>query len=224
MEALPETRPGTHAMDIAFLLYDNMTSLDFIGPYQVLGMVPNARLHLVATEAGPVRTDLGVQIHADKRLEEVSRADILVVPGSPDPSKVMGDERVLSWLRAMDATSRWTTSVCTGALILGAAGLLQGKRATTHWMVLEHLRNFGATPVAERVVFDGKVVAAAGVSAGIDMALALVAKESGALLAQSIQLGIEYDPAPPFQTGSLRVAPSAVVEATKAMLQSVVRA
>ena len=219
MEVLTCIRSGGTAMDIAFLLYDNMTSLDFIGPYQVLGMVPKARLHLVATEAGPIRTDLGVRIHADKRLEELSHADILVVPGSPDPSKVMGDERVLQWLRALDATSRWTTSVCTGALILGAAGLLQGKRATTHWVVLEQLRNFGATPMSERVVFDGKVVAAAGVSAGIDMALALVAKEFGALLAQSIQLGIEYDPAPPFATGSLRVAPPAVVEATHALLR-----
>jgi transcriptional regulator GlxA family with amidase domain len=211
-------------MDIAFLLYDNMTSLDFIGPYQVLGMVPKARIHLVATEAGPVRTDLGVRIHADKRLEEVPRADILVVPGSSDPSKTMGDERVLQWVRAVDASSRWTTSVCTGSLILGAAGLLQGKRATTHWMMLEHLRKFGATPVAERVVFDGKVVAAAGVSAGIDMALALVAKEFGALLAQSIQLGIEYDPAPPFATGSLRVAPPAVIEAAHALLQQATQA
>jgi transcriptional regulator GlxA family with amidase domain len=206
-------------MDIAFLLYDNMTSLDFIGPYQVLGMVPKARLHLAAVEAGPVRTDLGVRIHADMRLEEVTRADIIVVPGSPDPSKVMGDERVLSWLRQLDASSRWTTSVCTGALILGAAGLLQGKRATTHWTVTENLRHFGATPVEERVVFDGKMVAAAGVSAGIDMALALVAKEFGALLAQSIQLGIEYDPAPPFATGSLRAATPEVIQATQELFQ-----
>lgn len=211
-------------MDIAFLLYDNMTPLDFIGPCQVLGLVPKARLHLVAAEAGPVRTDLGILLHADKRLEEVPRADILVVPGSSDPSKVMADERVLAWLRAVDASSRWTTSVCTGSLILGAAGLLQGKRATTHWMMLEQLRNFGATPVSERVVFDGKVVAAAGVSAGIDMALSLVAKEFGALLAQSIQLGIEYDPAPPFETGSLRVAPPAVIEATHALLQQAIPA
>jgi transcriptional regulator GlxA family with amidase domain len=207
-------------MDIAFLLYDNMTSLDFIGPYQVLGLVPKARIHLAATEAGPIRTDLGVKMYADKRLEEVSHADIIVVPGSPDPSKVAGDERVLSWLRALDKTSRWTTSVCTGSLILGAAGLLQGKRATTHWSVTEMLRNFGATPVAERVVFDGKTVAAAGVSAGIDMALALVAKQFGALTAQSIQLAIEYDPAPPFAAGSLRVAPPEVIKATQAMLQA----
>jgi transcriptional regulator GlxA family with amidase domain len=206
-------------MDIAFLLYENMTSLDLIGPYQVFTMVPKARIHLVATEAGPVRTDMGLQIHADRRLEEVPRADIIVVPGSPDPSKVMGNERVLSWLRTLDASSKWTTSVCTGSLILGAAGLLQGKRATTHWMATDQLKSFGATPVAERVVFDGKVVAAAGVSAGIDMALALVAREFGDLLSQSIQLGIEYDPAPPFATGSLRSAPPAVVEATKSLLQ-----
>jgi transcriptional regulator GlxA family with amidase domain len=136
----------------------------------------------------------------------------------------MADERVLAWLRAVDATTKWTTSVCTGALILGAAGLLQGKRATTHWVALEQLRGLGATPVSERVVFDGKMVAAAGVSAGIDMALTLVGRESGPLLAQSIQLGIEYDPAPPFNTGSLRVAPPAVVEATLALFQQATQA
>lgn len=210
-------------MDITFLLYENMTSLDFIGPYQVLAMLPGVRIHLAATEAGPVRTDAGVRIHADKRLEEVPRADILVVPGSSDPSKVMGDERALSWLRALDASSKWTTSVCTGSLILGAAGLLQGKRATTHWTMMEQLRNFGATPVQERVVFDGKVVAAAGVSAGIDMALTLVAREFGDSVAQCIQLAIEYDPEPPFKAGSLRVAPPAVVQATQKFLQQMMQ-
>jgi len=202
-------------MDIAFLLYDKMTPLDFVGPYQVLGLMPGARVHLVAVEAGPVQTDLGVRLHADKGLDDVRHADLLLVPGSTDPSKTMGDERVLSWLRALDKTSKWTASVCTGALILGAAGLLQGKRATTHWMALEQLRSFGATPVAERVVFDGKTVAAAGVSAGIDLALALVAQECGDTVAQAIQLGIEYDPAPPFNTGSLRTAPPALVDATR---------
>ena len=211
-------------MDIAFLLYDRMTSLDLVGPYQVFGVVPKVRTHLVATEAGPVRTDLGMRIHADKRLEDVPRADIVVVPGSVDPSKVMADERVLSWLRAVDATSRWTTSVCTGSLILGAAGLLQGKRATTHWSSMEALRSFGATPVEERVVFDGKTVASAGVSAGIDMALALVAKEFGAMMAQCIQLGIEYDPQPPFNSGSLRVASPEVIQGTQSLLQALQQA
>ncbi|MDY7228636.1 DJ-1/PfpI family protein [Hyalangium rubrum] len=207
-------------MDIAFLLYENMTSLDFIGPYQVFTLVPGARIHLVAAEPGPLRTDAGVRMHADRRLEEVPRADIVVVPGSSDPSKTMGDERVLAWLREMDRSTKWTTSVCTGALILGAAGLLQGKRATTHWTATEMLRQFGATPVAERVVFDGKLVIAAGVSAGIDMALTLVAREFGELVSQSIQLGIEYDPAPPFATGSLRTASPALIEASKALLQA----
>ncbi|MCP3140957.1 DJ-1/PfpI family protein [Pyxidicoccus xibeiensis] len=208
-------------MDIAFLLYDNMTSLDFIGPYQVLGLLPKVRLHLAAVEAGPIRTDLGVKLHADKRLEEVTRADIVVVPGSPDPSKTMADPRVQAWLRALDATSTWTTSVCTGSLILGAAGLLQGKRATTHWIAMDALRTFGATPVAERVVFDGKTVSAAGVSAGIDMALALAGKAVGPMVAQCIQLGIEYDPEPPYNAGSLKVAPPEVIEASRAMLSSV---
>ena len=211
-------------MDIAFLLYDNMTSLDFIGPYQVLAMVPKARIHLVAAQAGPVRTDMGVLIHADKRLEDVPRADIVVVPGSPDPSKTMGDARVLAWLRAVDDTSRWTTSVCTGSLILGAAGLLKGRRATTHWIAMEALGGFGATPVSERVVFDGKTVSAAGVSAGIDMALALVGKEFGAQVAQCIQLGIEYDPEPPFNSGSLKVASPEIIEATRRMLQAMMSA
>jgi transcriptional regulator GlxA family with amidase domain len=135
----------------------------------------------------------------------------------------MGDERVLSWLRALDASSTWTTSVCSGSLILGAAGLLQGKRATTHWMMLEQLKSFGATPVAERVVFDGKMVAAAGVSAGIDMALALVGKQFGDLVAQSIQLAIEYDPTPPYATGSPRSASPEVIAATKALFEQSVR-
>jgi transcriptional regulator GlxA family with amidase domain len=207
-------------MDIAFLLYDNMTSLDFIGPYQVLAMVPKARIHLVAAQAGPVRTDMGVLIHADQRLEDVPRADIVVVPGSPDPSKTMADARVLAWLRAVDDKSRWTTSVCTGSLILGAAGLLTGKRATTHWIAMEALGGFGATAVSERVVFDGKTVSAAGVSAGIDMALTLVGKEFGASVAQCIQLGIEYDPEPPFNSGSLKVASPEVIEKTRRMLQA----
>ena len=211
-------------MDIAFLIYDRMTPLDLVGPYQVFGVVPKVRTHLVATEAGPVRTDLGMRIHADKRLEDMPRADIVVVPGSVDPSKVMADERVLSWLRAVDATSRWTTSVCTGSLILGAAGLLQGKRATTHWSSMEALRGFGATPVEERVVFDGKTVVSAGVSAGIDMALALVAKEFGAMMAQSVQLGIEYDPQPPFNSGSLRVASPEVLQETQGLLQALQQA
>ncbi|WP_224366724.1 DJ-1/PfpI family protein [Hyalangium versicolor] len=211
-------------MDIAFLLYDNMTPLDFIGPYQVLALVPNARIHLVATEAGLVRTDSGMRMYAEKKLEEVSRADILVVPGSKDPSKTMANARVLEWLRAVDASTRWTVSVCTGSLILGAAGLLQGKRATTHWMMLDQLRDFGATPVSERIVFDGKRVASAGVSAGIDMALALVGKEFGVPTAQAIQLAIEYDPEPPFQAGSPRVAPPEVVQAVRAMIEQDVRA
>jgi transcriptional regulator GlxA family with amidase domain len=132
----------------------------------------------------------------------------------------MEDERVLSWLREMDASSRWTTSVCTGALVLGAAGLLRGKRATTHWLYREALRSFGAEPVTERVVADGKLITAAGVSSGIDMALELVRREQGDELAQSVQLAIEYDPQPPFEAGSPEKAPPEIVEAVTAFARA----
>lgn len=196
-------------MQIAIVLFDRLTALDAVGPYEVLGNLPGATVTFVATEPGPKRTDTGfLSLTADASLDEVPAPDVVLVPGGPGQVQAEQDEALLTWLRQVDATSTWTTSVCTGSLVLGAAGLLQGKRATTYWLALEELRRHGATPVAERYVFDGKVATAAGVSSGIDLALALVARMAGDEVAQLIQLGIEYDPQPPFDAGSPATAPA----------------
>lgn len=206
-------------MKIAMLLYDNMTALDFVGPYQVFGALPGASVFTVARTAGPIRDDRGIMLfNAEHSLQDIEAADILFVPGSSNNGHVLRDVETLDWLRTVDRTTRWTTSVCTGSLILGAAGLLQGRRATTHWAVLEALKQFGAQSVAERVVIDGKYVTGAGVAAGIDMALTLVANAVGADAAQTVQLIIEYDPAPPFAAGSPAKAPAHIVEAAYARL------
>jgi transcriptional regulator GlxA family with amidase domain len=206
-------------MKIAMLLYDNVTALDFVGPYQVFGMVPGASVLTVARAAGPIRDDRGtVLFNAEYSLKDIEAADILFVPGSSDNRHVIKDGETLEWLRKVDRTTSWTTSVCTGSLILGAAGFLRNRRATTHWAALEFLKRFGAQPVAERVVIDGKYVTGAGVAAGIDMALTLVASAVGADTAQTVQLIIEYDPAPPFTAGSPAKAPAHIVEAAFARL------
>jgi transcriptional regulator GlxA family with amidase domain len=204
---------------IAMLLYDNMTSLDFIGPFDVFGIMPNSKIRTVAKQAGPIRIDAGIPLlNAQHSLDQVTEADILFVPGSIDNSHIQRDEEILDWLRHVDQSTRWTTSVCTGSLILAAAGLLKGVRATTHWAVLEALRPHGALPTQERVVRDGKYVTGAGVSAGIDMALTLAALEHDAMTAKCIQLAIEYDPQPPFNTGSPATAPKEVMEQAFEML------
>ena len=204
-------------MDIAIVLYDRFTALDAIGPYEVLSRVPGARITFVAEHAGPVRTDNGMlTLIAERSLAEVAHPDILLVPGGPGEVAARAGGAVLEWVRTADETSTWTTSVCTGSLILAAAGLLQGRRATGHWLAMDELARLGATPVAERVVIDGKIVTAAGVSAGIDMALTFVAQIAGETVAQAIQLGIEYDPQPPFRAGSPAQAPAEVVELVRA--------
>ena len=200
-------------MKIAILLYEGFTALDAIGPYEVLRSVPGWEVEFVAAQRGEVRTDSGVVgLTADRSLEEVGEPEIVLVPGGMGTRKKMADEELLSWLRRVDETTKWTTSVCTGSLLLAAAGLLEGRRATGHWAWLEPLRDFGAEPVGGRYVEDGKVITAAGVSAGIDMALYLVGREVGPDVAQAIQLGIEYDPDPPFDAGSPEKAPTAIVE------------
>jgi putative intracellular protease/amidase len=200
-------------MDIAILLYDRFTALDAIGPYETLGRVPEATVTFVAAETGPVRTDQGsLAIVADATLDDVAHPDILVVPGGPGTEQAMGDEPTLAWIRTAHETSQWTTSVCTGSLILAAAGILDGVPATSHWQAFEILELLGAVPTHERVVIDGKIVTAAGVSAGIDMGLTLAARLAGDQVAQGIQLGIEYDPQPPFNAGSPNTAPAEVVE------------
>jgi putative intracellular protease/amidase len=200
-------------MNIAIVLYDRFTALDAIGPYEVLSRLPGARVTFVGAQAGPVTTDNGMlTITAERSLAELEQPDIVLVPGGPGEVVQRAGGPVLEWLRKADETSTWTTSVCTGSLILAAAGLLDGKRATSHWLAMEQLRALGAEPVSERIVYEGKVVTAAGVSAGIDMALSLAATIAGEGVAQAIQLGIEYDPQPPFDAGSPRTAPSEVVE------------
>jgi transcriptional regulator GlxA family with amidase domain len=200
-------------MKTAILLYDRLTALDAIGPYEVLSRLPDSTLEFVAAEPGPVTTDNGMlTLLAERAITQVSDPYIVLVPGGPGEVAARAGEEVLDWLREVNETSSWTTSVCTGSLILAAAGLLDGKRATSHWLALGELGRLGAEPVCERFVFDGKFATAAGVSAGIDMALALVAKIAGEEVAQAIQLGIEHDPQPPFDAGSPQKAPAQIVE------------
>jgi putative intracellular protease/amidase len=200
-------------MNIAILLYDGLTALDAIGPYEVLSRLPGASAVFVAAEPGPVVTDNGMlTLIAERSIDDAGKPDVVLVPGGPGEVAARAGEPVLQWLKAVDQTSTWTTSVCTGSLILAAAGLLDGRRATTHWLAFDELRRLGAEPVSERVVFDGKLVTAAGVSAGIDMALALAAEIAGPQVAQEIQLGIEYDPQPPFDAGSPEKASVEIVE------------
>jgi transcriptional regulator GlxA family with amidase domain len=205
-------------MQIAILVFEKLTALDAIGPYEVLRSVPDWEVRFVGPEKGQVRTDSGaLGLSADHSLEEVTEPDVVLVPGGVGNRPLLEDEAVLAWLRGVDESTKWTTSVCTGSLVLGAAGLLQGKRATCHWLYLEQLREYGADPVGGRYVEDGKTITAAGVSAGIDMALHLVGREVGPEVAQAVQLGIEYDPQPPFDAGSPHKAPAAIVEAVTAV-------
>jgi putative intracellular protease/amidase len=210
-------------VQIAIPLYDGMTALDAIGPYDVLGRLPGATVVFTGERKGPVRNDLGNEfLTVEKVFAEVSSPDIVVVPGGTDVlSHVDDDAEILSWLRAVDATTTWTTSVCTGALILAKAGLLTGRRATTHWASVQTLADLGAVPVTERVVSDGKYVTGAGVSAGLDFALTLVGTIAGDEVAQAIQLGIEYDPEPPYHAGSVATAPPELVAFVRELLNPV---
>jgi putative intracellular protease/amidase len=204
-------------MNIAILLYDRFTALDAIGPYEVLSRLPGARVTFVAAEAGPVLTDNGMLgLVAERSIDEVPTADILLIPGGPGEVAARAGGPALEWVRSVHETSTWTTSVCTGSLILAAAGLLDGVRATSHWLALDTLGGMGADAVGGRVVFDGNIVTAAGVSAGIDMALTLAGRIAGEQVAQAIQLGIEYDPQPPFDAGSPSTAPAEIVELLRA--------
>jgi transcriptional regulator GlxA family with amidase domain len=204
-------------MRIAILLFPRLTALDAVGPYEVLSRMPGAEVVFVAREPGLQRTDAGLALVADAGFADVPQADVLLVPGGPGQVEAMHDAELLDWLRAVDGTSTWTTAVCTGSLLLGAAGLLSGRRATSHWLALEQLADLGAVAVEERVVVDGKVVTAAGVSAGIDMALLLAGLITDDTVAQAIQLSIEYDPQPPYDAGSTRTAPPEVVELLRSL-------
>lgn len=204
-------------MQIAVVLFDRFTALDAVGPYETLGRLPGAETVFVAERTGPVRTDTGyLELTADAALAEVPSPDIVIVPGGPGQMAQMENRVLLDWLRAADATSTWTTSVCTGSLLLAAAGLLEGRRATSHWLALDRLKRFGAEPTGERVVLDGKYVTAAGVSSGIDMGLTLLGRIAGDEHAQAVQLMTEYNPQPPYDAGSPDKAPAHLVEKARA--------
>ncbi|MER6275252.1 DJ-1/PfpI family protein [Streptomyces sp900105245] len=200
-------------MHIAMLVHDRFTALDVVGPYEILSRLPDVRLDFVAERPGPVRTDTGfLALTADKSLDQVRSPDVVVVCGGPGTFEQLENAAVLDWLCAVDATSTWTTSVCSGSLLLGAAGLLRGRRATCHWAALDLLKEYGAEPTEERVVTDGRYVTAAGVSSGIDMGLTLVGRIAGDDHAQAVQLLTEYDPQPPYDAGSPHKAPAHLVE------------
>jgi transcriptional regulator GlxA family with amidase domain len=202
-------------VQVAILLFDDVTALDAVGPYEVLSRIPGATVTWVSSTPGLKKAKGGLSLMADHHLDDVARPQIILVPGGSGVDKVMKDPSVIQWIRTAHETSLYTTAVCTGTLALGAAGLLKGLKATTHWNYRERLAEFGAEAINKRVVREGKIVTAAGVSAGIDMALALVQWIAGDRTAQAIQLGIEYDPSPPFDAGSPEKAPPEIVEMVK---------
>jgi putative intracellular protease/amidase len=199
--------------DIAIPLFDRFTALDAIGPYEVLSRLPGHRVTFIAEERGVKTTDNGMlRLVAEKTLAELPSPAIVVVPGGIGTRTMMHDATLLHWVRRAHETSEFTCSVCTGALVLGAAGILDGLEATTHWASMDLLASTGARATSRRVVEQGKVITGAGVSAGIDMALTLAARVAGDTIAQAIQLGIEYDPQPPFDAGSIDKAPQAAID------------
>jgi transcriptional regulator GlxA family with amidase domain len=208
-------------MQVAFLLYHRFTALDVAGPYEVLNGVPGTESVLVAERTGPVLNDRDtLPISAERSLEDVAAPDIVVVPGGLGTRLFLEHEPLLGWLRRVHETTTWTTSVCTGSLLLAAAGLLTDAPATTHWVMRETLSSLGAVPVPDRVVRHGKIITAAGVSSGIDMALELVQTIYGDEAAQAIQLGIEYDPAPPFDAGAPEKVPSPIADTVETVFRS----
>jgi putative intracellular protease/amidase len=206
-------------MQIAIPLFDRFTAQDAVGPYQVLSAIPGATVRFTGPEPGPIRTDNRMlTVLVEERWEDLPDPDVLVVPGGIGTRALLRDERMLDWVRTANATSRWTASVCTGSLVLAAAGLLDGVDATTNWLERELLGELGACPVPERVVERGKIVTGAGVTAGLDMALLLAARLTSDEVAQAIQLGLEYDPQPPFDAGSPEKAPAEIVELVRGVV------
>ncbi|MGG0177667.1 DJ-1/PfpI family protein [Gottfriedia acidiceleris] len=213
-------------MKIAIMLFDGITALDAIGPYEVFSASLKCEVKFVAKEKGLIKLDSNMgYLHADYSFSEVTSADVLIVPGCcpPNYKTPMNDEETLNWIRLMHKTTKWTTSVCNGSLILSAAGLLNGIIATCHWGSFELLKSLGTIPTDERVVRQGKIVTAAGVSSGIDMALQLLAWEFGEDISKGVQLILEYDPQPPFNAGSPKKAPSLLVEQIGGMLQELAK-
>ena len=205
-------------MKIAIPLFDDITVLDAVGPYEILSRAPGYKVVFVGDEKRAYASDNGMlRINADATLDDVPAPDIVLVPGGYGVWPAMSGP-IVPWIQKAHETSTWTTSVCTGSLLLGAAGVLDGLTATTHWYWLDRLREYGAVPTGQRVVEQGKIVTAAGVSSGIDMALTLVARMTNDEVAQAIQLSVEYDPQPPFDAGSPDKAPASAVELVKAVV------
>ena len=203
---------------IGMLIFPRLTQLDMTGPYEVLARLPDTQVDLVAKTMDPVTTDRGMQIVPTVTYETCPPLDIVMVPGGPGQQDLMEDEAALSFLRKQAAGAKYVTSVCTGSLVLAAAGLLKGKRATCHWAAIEHLALLGAVPTKERVVVDGNVVTGAGVASGIDFALTLASILEGEAVAREIQLQIEYDPDPPFDGGSPKTARPETIAALSSRL------
>jgi cyclohexyl-isocyanide hydratase len=212
------------ALDIGMLLFPRLTQLDLTGPFEVLHRIPGARVHLLWKDTAPVRAGSGLAIVPTTTLRACPPLDVIVVPGGRGQSELTNDDEVLSFLSAQGRSARYVTSVCTGSLLLGAAGLLDGYEATTHWAYLDLLPAFGARPVRRRVVVDRNRITAGGVTAGIDFGLRLVADLAGEPLARSIQLGLEYDPEPPFPGGHPDAADPALVEQVRGALSASVAA
>jgi transcriptional regulator GlxA family with amidase domain len=209
-------------MNITFFIFDRITALDAVGPYEILARLPGAKVTFAGLARGVVRTDArSLGLSADAAIEEIDACDILVVPGGFGTRALEREQRVLDWIRRIDATTSITASVCTGAFLLAAAGLLRGRRANTHWAARERLADYGAIPVSDRHVRDGKYATAAGVSAGIDLALALAAELAGPQVAAAIQLATEYDPAPPADAGNPERAAPEIRELVLARLRGV---
>ena len=210
-------------MKIAALLFDKITILDLIGPIEALSWLPGAEIVWVGPRKGPVRAaPAGVSLQVEQSFDEMTSADVLVIPGGPGVRPLLADEAALAWVRRMHATTQWTASVCTGSLLLGAAGLLDGLEATTHWNAAGALKGYGARYVEKRVVPQGKIVTSAGVSSGIDMALWLIGRIAGDEQARMVQLAIEYDPQPPYDSGAPSKVSADLLEKTRAHVGSVV--
>ena len=209
-----------NALDIAFVLFPNVTQLDLTGPVQVLSRLGNTSVHLVARSTDPVMTDAGFSINPTCTFSDCPKPHIVCVPGGAGADDAMLDKELIAWLREVSVEADWITSVCTGSLVLGAAGLLKGKKATSHWLSRPMLAEFGAIPVAERVVVDGRFVSGGGVTAGIDFAFSLMAMIRGEEHAKLVQLSLEYDPQPPFHSGSPDKAEEATVERVRELTLS----
>ncbi|MEA2981472.1 MAG: cyclohexyl-isocyanide hydratase [Alphaproteobacteria bacterium] len=196
---------------IGMLIFPRLTQLDMTGPYEVLARLPNTKVHLIAHTMAPVKTDRGMEIVPTMTFADCPQLDLVMVPGGPGQQDLMEDAAVLDFLRRQAAGAKYVTSVCTGSLVLGAAGLLKGRRATCHWAAIDHLKLLGAVPTKQRVVMDGNIITGAGVASGIDFALAIAAILEGEEVARQIQLQIEYDPSPPFDSGSTETASAETV-------------